>query len=70
MEKIGDIYWEKKKSDLALKYFQSAKKIDLSTKKGNYILNRLRKKIDKITGLKSGENHFQNITTIQLQKHH
>lgn len=68
METIGDIYLEKKKEKKALKYFQAAKKIDLATQKGNYILNRLRKKIDRIVGLKSNKKYFQDIVTKQLQK--
>ncbi|MFK8005762.1 MAG: transglutaminase domain-containing protein [Saprospiraceae bacterium] len=68
MEKMGDIYLEKKKEEIALKYFQSAKRIDLATQKGNYILNRLRKKIDKIRGLELSKKYFQEFKTVQLQK--
>jgi len=68
MEKIGDIYLEKKKEKTALKYFQSAKEIDLATQKGNYVLNRLRKKIDGITGLESPKKYFQDFVTSQIVK--
>ena len=68
MEKIGDVYLAKKEEEMALKYFQSAKEIDLSTQKGNYILNRLRKKIDGIKGLESPRKYFQDFITVQLQK--
>ncbi|MFK7772788.1 MAG: transglutaminase domain-containing protein [Saprospiraceae bacterium] len=68
MEKMGDIYLEKKQEKTALKYFKSAKEIDLATQKGNYVLNRLQKKIDKITGVESAKKYFQDFVTVQLQK--
>jgi hypothetical protein len=68
MEKIGDIYLEKKEEETALKYFQAAKEIDLATQKGNYVLNRLRKKIDGIAGLEFPKKYFQDFITVQFQK--
>jgi hypothetical protein len=68
IEKIGDIYLEKKEEDTALKYFQAAKKIDLATQKGNYVLNRLKKKIKGIEGFESPKKHFQKFITTKLQK--
>lgn len=67
LEKIGDIYFEKKEEDPALKYFQAAREIDLSTQKGNFVLNRLQEKIDKIKGLEYPNKYFQKFTTTQLQ---
>ncbi len=68
IEKIGDVYLEKKEETTALKYFQAAREIDLATQKGNYVLNRLRKKIEVIEGLESPKKHFQDFITTQLQK--
>jgi hypothetical protein len=68
IEKIGDIYFEKKEEGTALKYFQAAREIDLATQKGNYVLNRLRKKIDGIEGLESPKKYFKKFLTTQLQK--
>lgn len=68
IEKIGDIYLEKKEEYTALKYFNAAREIDLATQKGNYVLNRLRKKIDGIERLESEKKYFQKFKTTQLQK--
>jgi hypothetical protein len=68
LEKIGELYTEKSLEDMALEFFQSAKEIDVATQKGTYVLNRLRKKIDKIEGLGSKRKYFQNFLTTTLQK--
>lgn len=68
IEKIGDAYLEKREEDLALQYFNDAKKIDAASQRGNYVLSRIQKKIKGIEGQESLKKYFQEIVTTKLQK--
>ncbi|HFB99790.1 MAG TPA: DUF3857 domain-containing protein, partial [Phaeodactylibacter sp.] len=67
LEKIGDIYLQKRDEATAVQYFQKAEMLDHATLKGNFALERIRKKIEKITGSISTKEFFQNFTTKELQ---
>lgn len=67
IEKIGDIYLEKEQDNDALQFFKKARTIDLSTPTGNYLRNRLRKKINNIDDLNSSKKYFNTLTTKEIQ---
>jgi len=68
IEKIGDVYLAKKEENKAVNYFQAARKIDLASQKGNYVLARLRKKIETINQEKPTKKYFKEFITKHLQK--
>ncbi|MEM6966560.1 MAG: transglutaminase domain-containing protein [Bacteroidota bacterium] len=68
IEKMGDIYLEKKDTISALRYFKNARKLDRTTLKGNFVLKRIQKKINTIEPAIPHRTHFQNFTTKQLQQ--
>lgn len=67
IEKMGDIYLEKKDTTSALRYFKNARELDRTTLKGNFVLERMRKKINAIEKNISNKAYFQKFTTKQLQ---
>ena len=67
LEKIGDIYQMKGDESEALKYFQEARELDRVTLKGNFALERMRKKINSISKNSPPKAHFKKFVTKEIQ---
>ncbi len=67
LEKIGDIYQMKGDNQNALKYFEKSRDLDRVTLKGNFVLERMRKKIESISNTETPKSYFNNFITKEIQ---
>jgi len=68
LEKIGDIYQMKGDNEYALEFFKRSRELDRVTLKGNFALERMRKKIESVGNGNNRKAHFQNFITKEIQK--